>query len=280
MIAWAHEASSVARQCAPSLSRTLQHGPFLFMYVNLGYAVVATDYAGLGTGFRYAFSDMESNADDVIYSIPAARSALPQLAAQWIAIGNETSSGTVVAVAEREHEIRDPNYLGSIAIGGLTDLDSQYQHSAGSSLPLFLAYGIKTLYPQFEPSEILTEKGLEQYRQVEQACDIPPSSVAITKSGWLSNKFVKQFFSRNDLGHQPLSAPILVLSTGSDFPATAAETTSIVRRLCQQGAPVQLERYSDPDPGNIIGDSVRDQMAWIQGRLAGRPVPSNCSELH
>lgn len=280
IIAWAHEAGSVARQCAPSLSRILQHGPFLTMYVNLGYAVVATDYAGLGTNCRYAFSDMQSNAADVIYSIPAARAAMPQLAARWTAIGNETGSRTVAAVAEREREIRDPNYLGSIAIGGLNDLETQYQRPSGA-MPLFLAHGIKTIYPQFEPSEILTEKGLAPYQEIEQTCDVPASSeTGLVKSDWLSNKFVKDFFSRNNPGQQPSAAPILVLSAAPDSSPTAAATINIVRRFCQQGAQVQFEQFDDPDPGNVIGDSVSDQMAWIQGRLAGRPAPSNCSELH
>jgi dipeptidyl aminopeptidase/acylaminoacyl peptidase len=65
VIAWAHGLSGVARQCAPSLARNLQQGPFLSMYVGLGYAVVATDYTGLGTRFRNAFADTPSNALDV-----------------------------------------------------------------------------------------------------------------------------------------------------------------------------------------------------------------------
>ena len=87
MIAWAHDLTGVARQCAPSLARNLQHGTFLAMYVNMGYAVVATDYTGLGSNFGNAFADTPSNALDVIYSIPAARRALPQLGSRWIAMG-------------------------------------------------------------------------------------------------------------------------------------------------------------------------------------------------
>ncbi len=75
IIAWAHRFSGVARTCAPSLMRNLYVGPFLSMYVGLGYAVVATDYAGLGTNFRNAFLDLRSNAMDVIYSVTAARAA-------------------------------------------------------------------------------------------------------------------------------------------------------------------------------------------------------------
>jgi len=61
VIAWAHDLSGVARQYAPSLARNLNRGPLLSMYVSLGYAVVATDYTGLGTDLRNAFRDIESN---------------------------------------------------------------------------------------------------------------------------------------------------------------------------------------------------------------------------
>src|SRR6266404_1077127 len=87
VIAWAHDFIGSARQCALSLRRNLNEGPLLSMYVGVGYAVVASDYAGLGTSFPSAALDMRSNALDVIYSIPAARAALPQLGAKWIAAG-------------------------------------------------------------------------------------------------------------------------------------------------------------------------------------------------
>jgi len=58
--------------------------------------------------FRNAFADTPSNALDVIYSIPAARHAVPQLGSRWIAMGNGEGGAAVVAVAELEHEIQDP----------------------------------------------------------------------------------------------------------------------------------------------------------------------------
>lgn len=278
IVAWAHGASDAARQCAPSLSRILPHVPFLTMYVNLGYVVVATDYAGLGTDFAYAFSDMQSNATDVINSIPAARAALPQVAKRWVAIGAESSSRTVIAVAEQEHDLHDPNFLGSIAIGGLDDLEDEYRHAEGPS-PLFLAYGIKSVSQKFEASDMLTEKGMVLYQQVDRNCDVPiAGETGLVKPEWASNKFVKDFFRRNRLAQRPLSAPLLLLDSDSDS-LKSAETANTVRGLCQEDSRVELQRYDEPDQGNVIGDSVRDQMAWIQGRLAGRAAPSNCYDL-
>ena len=282
VIAWAHGWSGVARQCAPSLARNLQYGPFLSMYVQLGYAVVATDYAGLGTSFRSAFADTPSNAWDVVYSIPAARRALPQLGSRWIAMGTGEGGMAVTGVAELEHQIHDPSYLGSILLSGLADLQDVYEQlsSLSSKLPLFLAYGIKTVYPQFEVNDILTDKALPLYEQIGQACSLTEgaqktSTAAMLKPTWKSNQFVQKYFSRNRLGLKPAGAPLLVISSETD--PSILETTKIVARLCKQGDRVQFEKYPESDPGRVIGDSVRDQIAWIQARFANGPLRTNCS---
>jgi acetyl esterase/lipase len=282
VIAWAHGWSGVARQCAPSLTRNLQHGPFLSMYVQLGYAVVATDYAGLGTSFRSAFADIPSNALDVIYSIPAARRALPQLGSRWITIGTGEGGMAVAGLAEAEREIGDPNYLGSIAISRLADLQEVYEPASNLAYksPLFLAYGIKTVYPQFEVNDILTDKALQLYQQIGQVCTETevgkkPSAAGMLKPNWESNQFVEKYFSRNRLGLKPANAPLLVISSETD--PSILQTTKIVARLCQQGDRVQFEKYPESDAGRVIGDSVRDQIAWIQARFANGPVHSNCS---
>ena len=152
VIAWAHGVTGVARSCAPSLRRNLGHGPFLSMYVNLGYAVVATDYTGLGTNFRNAFLDAPSNATDVIASIPAARQALPQIGSRWIVMGVAEGGLAAIAVAQKENEIRRFRISG----GNRRLRYCQCQRHAcdpaqpSSSIKLTsLAYGIKTVYPRF-----------------------------------------------------------------------------------------------------------------------------------
>lgn len=278
VIAWAHDLNGVARQCAPSLSRNLQHGPFLSMYVNLGYAVVATDYTGLGANFRNAFADRQSNAADIVYSVAAARAAAPQLGSQWVAVGDGEGSLAVMGVAELQHDIRDPGYLGGILITGLSDLEDRYEHPQLAAL-LFLAYGAKTLYPQFDPTHILTDKALALLPAVEHACSELEANVPepeITKPNWQSNPFVKQYFSRNRAGQKPAYGPLLAISDADPNGRTA----QVIARMCKLGDVVQFEKYAAYDPGSVIGESVSDQIAWIRGRFSGNPAPSNCSQYH
>ena len=284
VIEWAHGAAGVARQCAPSLMKNVGNGPVLSMYVNLGYAVVAADYAGLGTDFRNAFLDAPSNATDVINSIPAARAAVPQLGARWIVMGAEEGGVTAVAVAEKENVVRDPGYLGAIAISDVASAKEIYQHSTHGSSSIFLislVYGTKTVYPQFQETDVLTEKALALYHRIQQMCsearNLPELSPAETvKQGWENNSFVRQYFVRNSLGQARTYAPILVISGDADQAFLAAVTAPAIASMCKQGDRVQWERYPDFDPGRVIGDSVRDQVEWIEARFSGRPSATNC----
>lgn len=287
VIAWAHTLNGVARQCAPSLTRNLQHGPFLAMYVGLGYAVVATDYTGLGTSFRNAFSDGQSNAADLIHSVPAARAAVPHLNSRWVAIGIGQGDSAVVALAEREHEMRDPNYLGGIVISELDDLQDRYEGPSPQALPempLFLAYGIKTIYPAFDVSDILTDKALALYPRVEQSCSDPSAQARVSpaemlKPNWQRNHFVTEYLSRNTLGSKPAQGPVLVIRSEVNSTVLMERTAKVIARMCRQTDAVDFERYPQSDSGSVFGDSVRDQIAWIQARFAGRPSTSNCSTL-
>ena len=285
MIVWAHSWTGIARSCAPSLARNLQHGPFLAMYVHLGYAVIATDYAGLGTDSRSAFADISSNASDVIYSVSAARHALRQLGSRWVALGTGEGGASVVGVAERESSLPDPNYLGSVAISHLDDLQNLYssENALTYKIPLFLAYGIKTVFPHFNVSDMLTPEAMSRYHEISLACnergDEPETSAAaMLKPGWEANSFVQKYFERNRLGLQPASAPLLVIASEHDREIN--ETAKIVTRLCKAGDKVQFEKISESDLGRVIGDSARDQMAWIQSRFANAAPRDNCSARH
>jgi pimeloyl-ACP methyl ester carboxylesterase len=262
----------------------LYYGPLLAMYVHLGYAVVATDYVGLGTQSRSAVMDIPSNSADVVNSIPAARAAIPQLGAKWIAIGSSLGANVAVGVAEMERGTRDSNYLGSIAISGLADIKGLYDDPA-KKLPFrsfaLLAFGIKTVYPEFDTNDMLAKDAVSVYNQAIESCDSlssssQPSKVAMLKPKWQSNRFVGEFFSRNTLGETPAYGPLLVVADDQDPAVPSSMAAQVVARMCRQGDAIQFVMFPDPQPGLVLGDSVRDQMAWIEARFAGRAASNNC----
>jgi len=279
VIAWAHGVTGVARSCAPSLRRNLGHGPFLSMYVNLGYAVVATDYTGLGTSFRNAFLDAPSNAMDVIASIPAARQALPQIGSRWVVMGAAEGGLAAIAVAQKENETRDSGYLGAIVVSDIADAKDMFADSAQRSSSIkvaSLAYGTKTVYPDFQPSDILTEKGMALYHTIEQTCSdmgsaSEPPVTESAKSSWHQNNLLLRYLDRSTPAVSQTYGPVLMIS--SDH---APSTSDAISKMCSLGDQVQWLNYPDLDPGRVIGDSVRDQIAWIEARFAGRKPAGTC----
>ena len=282
IIAWAHDLNGVGRSCAPSLERNLRNGSFLSMYVQLGYAVVATDYAGLGSNTRSAFADMKSNAADVIYSVAAARHAVPQLGTRWVALGTGEGAMAVVAVGELERERHDDGYLGSIAISDVQDLREKYEALSAVSMKslLELVYGVQTVFPAFQPTAVLNSTELSLFKRVASDCAesdaaFGDSSSSLVGQKWKSDPLVQAYFDRNRLGVSAAKAPLLVLSSLAN--SHAGDASKIVSRLCAVGDKVQFDNYRGSDQGTLIGDSVRDQIQWIEGAFAGRPAHNDCS---
>jgi hypothetical protein len=280
VIAWAHAFSGVARFCAPSLARNLDYGPAFSLWTGLHYAVVATDYAGLGSDARNAVMDMRSNANDVINAVKAAHAAVPKLAAKWITIGDSEGAPAVVALNEMLDANRDPNFMGSLALSGVVDAKDLYGWLAKGDQRgrlVLLAYATKTVNPEFDPTTILTTKGMSFYDQTGKSC-APPTAASddLLKPGWEGNPQVQQFLAGNLLGEKRAAAPLLVISGESDpiFPIDLV--VSAVGRMCKQADRVQFDRYSNLDRLRVPGESITAQTSWVRDRFAGKAAPSNC----
>ena len=283
VIAWAHDFIGSARQCAPSLRRNLSQGPLLSMYVGVGYAVVASDYAGLGTSFPNAALDMRSNALDVIYSIPASRAALPQLGAKWVAAGYSQGGLAAVGVAEAGSEVGNPDYLGAIAISGVAEAQEIFERLAqgpSHGMLAFLAQGIRTVFPEFRVEEMLTDKAIPLYQHIAHACEASFGAELagdeMLKPGWENNPYVKEFFARNTPGRKPVHGPLLLISGDADPEGPPALTDTVVARLCKQKDRVLFIKYPGLKASAVIGESVSEQISWIRARFLGLPAPSNC----
>ena len=280
VIAWAHGFRGVARTCAPSLLKNLGVGPILAMYANLGYAVVATDYSGLGSDSGKAVIDMESNALDLMSSLPAARAAVKEIGSKWIAVGPFQGGLTAVGVAESE--VPDPGYLGSVVTSGLADAGPAYQRFAERSsnrMLLAMAATVKALYPGFEPGDILTDKALPAYSQAGQTCGGETGQEfagGLLKAGWERNSYVKDFFTRNAPGQKPARGPLLVISGERDPVIPTEMSAQTVAKMCKQGGRVLFLKYPDADASAVAGSSTSDQISWIKARFAGLQAPSNC----
>lgn len=290
LIAWAHGTSGVARSCAPSLMRSLFYDwEGLYEYLMLGFAVVATDYAGLGTEGKHAYVDMLSNGTDVINSVPAAHAAVANLSSKWIAVGHSQGGLASLGVAQLEATADDPGYLGTVALAGASDLEDLIDTTLAARLPVlngllaFGVYGFQAVYPQLAAKTVLTAVALEQYKAfITDGCSaasgafaaVPPGSMY--RSDWKSDPYIQKVLARNRPGAQPVRGPLLLITGGADILFTPAASDKVLARLCHSGTSVRRSIYAGLGHDPLVYGSLMEQISWIKARFSGEPSPSNC----
>ena len=114
------------------------------------------------------------------------------------------------------------------------------------------------------------------YHTIEHTCSdmgsvSEPLVTESVKSSWDQNKLLQRYLDRSTPAVSQTYGPVLMVS--SDH---APSTSDAISNMCKLGDQVQWLHYPDLDPGRVIGDSVRDQIAWIEARFAGRKPPGPC----
>ena len=181
------------------------------------------------------------------------------------------------------------NFLGTVALAGASDLQDGIDAVMNVRLPVlnglvaFWIFGVKTLYPELDLKDILTDKALAIYdTSVEDGCSAASGAFAalptgeMLKPGWNDNQYVERFLARNQPGKQPTYGPMLLVSGGGDVLFTESAGRKILQRLCAAGAQVQRQVYPGLGHDPVVYGSLSDQMDWIAARFAGRPAPSDC----
>ena len=289
IIAWAHGTSGVARLCAPSAMKDVYYGDEgLYAMLKAGYAVVATDYHGLGTAGPHQYVNKIAQANDVIYSIPAARAAVPSLGRRWVVDGHSQGGLAAWGVAEAEAILKDPNYLGAVSVAGATHLeglltDLAKAEGAGFYMP-FIAYGVAARFPDFRPETMLSDAALAHYGDVtSKGCwyyayaryaGAAPGSMM--KAGWNELPDVKAFVAESRTTEKPVAGPIFVIAGEADRSVAISGVRATVASACRKRMNVRFRSYPGLDHDPTMMNSMPDQIAWIGDRFAGKPATGNC----
>jgi pimeloyl-ACP methyl ester carboxylesterase len=293
VIAWAHGTSGVARMCAPSLMKDFEYGEEgLMPMVRAGYAVVATDYHGLGTVGPHQYVNKIPQGRDVIYSVAAARAAVPSLGRKWVVVGHSQGGLAAWSVAEMQAGLHDPDYLGSVSVAGAADIKAlltgmSRSGTAAAFYLTYMAYAIRAGAPDFQPQDMLTGAALERYLDVTtKGCwnyayasflDAPAGEVL--KPGWDRSAAAQQFFKTNELGVAPIGGPMLVIAGEGDQTVPIALLRATVQKACRNGIALTFRSYPGLDHDPTMAQSTPDFLAWIKDRFAGKPSTSNCATL-
>lgn len=285
---WAHGTSGSSAECAPSNIQNLwHHFQSPYQLALFGYVVVATDYAGLGVARDAAghatiheYITGSAQANDVYYSILAARQAFPELSQDFVVLGSSEGGGAAWAFAEKlVHEPLN-GHLGTVALSPITRMLDLPQDEP--IIPFLLLYLTPTLiknYGPFEPEDIFTPKGLEAYKilyELEGCSTVIYQLLGqdILKEGWQNNTAVQAYQKVGANGGRAISGPMLVIQGGSDpiiyTPTVEAAIKNTVERFPNSNIEYHLLPNVTHAPAMYAGLPI--YIDWMSARFAGNQV--------
>lgn len=311
-VAWAHGTSGVFRGCAPSAMPDLyEYGSWSYL-VERGYAVIATDYAGLGnnhTGHQY--SALAAHANDIFYSVAAARKIFgASLTENWMSAGHSEGGGAVWSLAEssllKENTNITGTYLGTVAIApgvfqgqqALTALQATENSTSdgNSSRGVFgelgwAIIGYQNTYPNgsIDWLDSTYRKRLELAKRT-QACydsmeaiatDLDIDQVIDLSDPNTEMEVLRVIGSIDEIsavGESESNQPVLVLQGLSDVSVLPEVTEYAYNASCEAGNAIHLQLYPGLDHDPTIPAAAPNFLQWMDDRFDGVAWGGGCSK--
>ncbi|MBF0860725.1 alpha/beta hydrolase [Gluconobacter kanchanaburiensis] len=300
IVAWAHGTVGVDDSCAPSLNPySDRNSAYLSTWMKRGFAIVATDYQGLGTPGTHAYLDTRVEAYSVLDSLRAALSSVPDLQNKIMIVGQSQGGGAAVATAAYaptyapELDIRGTvatgaPYVTPELLGGL--LKAAARPDAGYS-PLidyvfYLAAGLEGHDSRFRPEQAFTSKALAVYRNAAHECLTTLSRQTKDAGLTLQNSLQPTFLKAMSPALQAMTFPTLKLAQPL-FTGTGTEDRDVppplqlglVKAACAAGSTVQAHLYKGLDHSQTVNASLPDSATFTTAVMSGKPVSPQCTPI-
>ena len=296
VIAWAHGTTGIADRCAPSEMPNLfydEYAQLVRLWLRAGYAVVATDYIGLGTPGIHSYLVGEDEGNAVIDSVTAARVMDPRLSSKWFAVGH-SQGGQAVLFAARSAAARAPSLHleGTVSIAPASALKAILPavlagDKSDLSYAVYALIGLSTIDARIHLDQLLGPVGRRALPVVlDQKCldqtdseftSVPPaqtlrlSAAEITR---LSNELDRL----GDPDTRKIGGSVLVVQGAADQDVPALVTDAAVRHLRAFGSAITYRRYPGLGHDAVIGPSSCDVLAWLAAHGGpGGPAVRSCT---
>lgn len=305
-VVWTHGTAGCIQNCAPSNHKDLYNnwqGPYILAQV--GYAVVAPDYAGQGsnTSQRFMYESGFLHAADVAYSLVAARKAIGDLLSrEYVVVGHSEGGMTAwrtnerLAMPDQEQLLNAGKFIGSVANSpALQPLDLIPESirranggPIGDAVSVFFLQSLALLFPnEFRIEDYVTDAVLgriplmDQGRlQVGRALFANLTSEQLLKNtSWLQDPAVVNWQKTYDgAGPHALAAPMLVVQGINDILTYANNTEWDFNQTCKEfpESKATLSLYPESDHNVNAQASQMDFLRWIKQRFDGEEVENGC----
>ncbi len=293
-IAWAHGTVGLGDDCTPSaLPRSPRDNEYLSHWLDQGYAIVGTDYVGLGTPGLMSYLNSVSTAHAVVDSavVAAHQMGLP-LSPEWAIVGQSQGGGAAVNSARWATEYSAGSgldYRGVVATGtpaniesvvklGGPDLELPAQLGpAANSYTAYILAGFREARPDIDVDSVLSPAGIAAVDKAETVCKSALDSE-------LAGMTPTQFFAAplaslpgvsdalDDYMGTPVTGydrPIFLGAGLLDRDVPARSSLLLYDQLKANNQDVVLKIYPDEDHSGTVLASLPDSTPFLAGLFAG-----------
>ena len=297
VIAWAHGTTGYATGCAPSLlAEPFVAGamPGLDAALAEGWAIVATDYAGLGTDGPQPYLVGEGEGRSVLDAVRAAQQLDGhRLAAATVLWGHSQGGHAALwAAGMASSYAPELELLGVAAMAPATDLpaflDGMADSVLGAVFGSFALAAYADAYADVERDAYVRPGARILLQEMERRCLTDLGTLVSLATSIVADQPVwAQAPGGGALGERaaenvptlPIGMPVLLAQGGSDSLITPAIQDAYVAARCAEGQSIDYRTYAGYDHmGVVTGDSplLPELRAWSADRFAGAPAAAGC----
>lgn len=291
VITYAHGTTGVADKCAPSrlgakspvIAYVDYVDPEQEQWLDLGYAVLRTDYQGLGTPGPHPYLIGKSEGRSVLDIVRAARQLEPDLGRRFVIAGHSQGGQSALFAAGLYGSGWTPELKlrGTVSYAPASHLQQQ-----ANALPLFtspsplsaeatmILYGASTANPAVSPDNTLRPQPLAMYPTLEQKClpqlakpnrfgGIAPSK--LLRPGQPGAAFTQVLGKMNPA--ITTDQPIFLAQGTADTTVLPALTDLLDGELGDLGDDVDYRKYPGVTHPEIVAAAENDVVAFLQQRL-------------
>lgn len=282
VLSWAHGTVGIGDACAPSTAgRSERDITYLGQWLAKGYAIVATDYVGLGTPGVHPYLDGRTAAHSVTDMVRAARRVDRSLARKWVAIGqSQGGHATLFTASLATRYAPELDFRGAVTTGAPSNL-AQVFPLAGPYIPdlplgglsAYTAYmltGLTAARPGFDVNRYLTPVGKDVLRDARTLCyaDLKKRMTGISIGDLLKRPLFDAHFYRTassvlDVPLTGYDRPFFIAQGTNDLDVPIPLTLKLVADLKARGVAFTFKPYVGADHSATMQASLPDTMPYV-----------------
>lgn len=298
LLAWTHGTVGIADVCAPSWDgRQMQDRDYLEFWLKQGFAIVASDYQGLGTRGTHPYLATRPEAFSNLDIIRAVQSGGFPVSKEVLLFGQSQGAGAAVASAAYARD-----YAPELAIVGVVATGVPFfspeavvglQESRPRDVPdPLLAYNLLALSlvqltdANFRLEEYVSDRAMPIARAIRETCH-KQVRAKVVQEGLTYNQTFKrppsehlvEAFSRMGYPTLGLGVPLFVGTGGMDRDTPLRMQAALVRRACAAGTQVTAAYYPELDHRGVVPASTADSISFVRAAFSRERIQGNCGAL-